>query len=312
MQPIRTVAVQGAGAMGAYFAGKFFDTPGFSVSLIAQGERAGRLARDGLIVNGRRYDIPIIDPESTGTQADLIIVALKHHHLAKAVHDLRRIVGPNTTLLSVMNGLESEEFIGSVYGPDKFLYAVSVGIDAVREGNRINYTTGGTHYFGEADNTEINPKVLRVKEAFDRAGITCKIPDDMLRILWWKFMINVGINQASAVLGAPYGVFQRSADAHAFMESLMREAVALAKAADIDLREEDLQEWFNFLRTLSPEGKTSMLQDIEAGRKTEVEIFARKAIEMGIIHGIPTPVNTAVLRIIHVFEQMSGASPIES
>ncbi|MGC9311207.1 MAG: ketopantoate reductase family protein [Sediminispirochaetaceae bacterium] len=312
MQPIRTVAVQGAGAMGAYFAGKFFDTPGFSVSLIAQGERAGRLARDGLIINGRRYDIPVIDPESAGAQADLIIVALKHHHLAEAVHDLKHVIGPRTIILSVMNGLGSEEYIGSVYGLDKILYAVSVGIDAVREGNRIEYTAGGTHYFGEADNTELNPKVLRVREAFDKAGIHYKIPEDMLRILWWKFMINVGINQASAVMGAPYGVFQRSADAHAFMESLMREAVALAKAADVDLREEDLQEWFSFLRTLSPEGKTSMLQDIEAGRKTEVEIFAGKAVEMGTAHNIPTPVNAAVLRIIHVLEEMIGATPIES
>ncbi len=312
MQPIRSVAVQGAGAMGAYFAGKFYDTPGFSVNLIAQGERAGRLAREGLIINGRRYDIPVIDPESAGAQADLIIVALKHHHLAEAVHDLKNLIGPSTIILSVMNGLESEEYIGSVYGADKILYAVSVAIDAVREENRIEYTKGGTHFFGEAVNNDPSPKVLRVKEAFDKAGIDYKIPEDMLRILWWKFMINVGINQASAVTGAPYGVFQRSADAHALMEALMREAVALAKAVDVDLREDDLQQWFSFLNTLSPEGKTSMLQDIEAGRKTEVEIFAGKAVQMGITHGIPTPVNAAVLRIIHVLEEMSGATPIES
>lgn len=312
MQPIRSVAVQGAGAMGAYFAEKFYDTPGFSVGLIARGERAGRLKREGLIINGRRYDIPVIDPESAGAPADLIIVALKHHHLADGVHDLRHIVGPDTIILSVMNGLESEEYIGSVYGPDKILYAVSVAIDAVREGNRIEYSKGGTHFFGEAVNADPSPKVLRVKEAFENAGIDYKIPEDMLRILWWKFMINVGINQASAVTRASYGIFQTSPDAQALMESLMREAVDLAKAADVDLREDDLQQWFSFLRTLSPEGKTSMLQDIEAGRKTEVEIFAGKAVQMGITHGIPTPVNAAVLRIIHVLEELSGASPIKS
>ncbi|MDY7026882.1 MAG: 2-dehydropantoate 2-reductase N-terminal domain-containing protein [Spirochaetota bacterium] len=83
MQPIRTVAVQGAGAMGAYFAGKFFDTPGFSVNLIAKGERYSRLERDGLIINGRRYDFPVIDPGQPGIEtADLIIVTLKHHHAA--------------------------------------------------------------------------------------------------------------------------------------------------------------------------------------------------------------------------------------
>jgi len=306
MQEVKNVAILGAGAMGAFFASKFFDVAECSVAAVARDERYDRLKRDGLVVNGEPYAVPVIHPDGASPPADLIIVALKHHHLSEAVHDLQNLVGDQTTIISVMNGLDSEEYIGSVYGMDKVLYAIAVGIDAVRQGNRITYTKPGKLYFGEAVNPQVSRRVRRVQAAFDRAGIPYETPPDMIRMLWWKFMINVGVNQASAVMRAPYGAFQSSPDAQALMEALMREVIALAKAAGVNLVEQDLHDWYTFLNTLSPLGKTSMLQDIEAGRKTEVEIFAGKVVELGQTFGVPTPVNDTLLRIIHVLERYSA------
>jgi 2-dehydropantoate 2-reductase len=102
---------------------------------------------------------------------------------------------------------------------------------------------------------------------------------------------------------APYGVFQSSPNAQALMETLMREVIALAGAEGIDLTEQDIADWYRPLRTLSPTGQTSMLQDVEAGRKTEIEIFAGKVVELGHKHGIPTPVNETMLRLIRVLEE---------
>jgi 2-dehydropantoate 2-reductase len=292
--------------MGAFFATRFFDAAGFSTAVVARGPRFERLKSDGLVVNGKPYTIPVVHPDQATSPVDLIIVALKNHHLPEAVHDLKNLVGSSTTIISVMNGLDSEEYIGSVYGMDKMLYAISVGIDAVRQGNQVNYTRPGKHYFGEATNVHLSPRVQRVQEAFERAGISHETPLDMMRMLWWKFMVNVGTNQASAVMRAPYGVFQSSPHAQALMEALMREVLALAKVAGVNLVEQDLDAWYTTLNTLSPQGKTSMLQDIEAGRKTEVEIFGGKVVELGKTHNIPTPVNQTVLRIIRVLEQYPG------
>ena len=94
-------------------------------------------------------------------------------------------------------------------------------------------------------------------------------------------MVNVGMNQASAVMRAPYGVFQTMPEAQALMEALMHEVIVLAEHAGVNLVEQDIADWYGFLNTLSPQGKTSMLQDIEAGRKTEVEIFGGKVVALG-------------------------------
>lgn len=303
MPDIQKVAILGAGAMGAYFAASFFDCPDFSTVLVASGERLERLKQDGLVVNGKPYFIPALDPEKADSPADLVIVALKHHQLKEALRGLDKLVGENTVFISVMNGLESEETIGAMYGMEKVLFAISLQIDAVRTGNSVTYTTPGIHKFGEVLNTAISPKVRRVQEAFDKAGIRHETPEDMLRQLWWKFMINVGVNQASAVMRAPYGVFQSNPDAQALMEGLMQEVVSLATAENVNLTRQDIENWYPVLNRLSPQGKTSMLQDIEAGRKTEVEAFSGKAIELGKKHGIATPVNLAIYQIIRVLEQ---------
>jgi 2-dehydropantoate 2-reductase len=303
MPPIQHVAILGAGAMGSVLASRFHATAKLATSLIATGERNRRLREKGVAVNEATYRLPVIDPGKATSPVDLIIVALKHHHLPTALPGLDRLVGPNTLFLSVMNGLDSEAAIASLYGQDKVLYCISVGIDALRENDRVTYTTVGTLQFGEADNTEISRRVRRVRQALDAADIPHQTPQDMLRALWWKFMVNVGVNQASALTRAPYRAFQENADARAVMFGLMREVLILAKAEGIHLDEGDLPVWDAFLQTLSPKGKTSMLQDIEAGRKTEVEIFAGKAVELGQKHGLATPMNEMALRIIHTLER---------
>ncbi len=306
MNKINRVAILGAGGLGAAYGSRFLNAPGFETDFIARGERYERLQKEGLVVNNVPVDVSPVHPgDETAKTADLIIVALKQYHLANALPDLRPFVGEQTTILSVMNGLDSEAVLGERYGMDKMLYAIALGIDAVREGNRIDYSAGGKIFFGEPQNDAPSERVLRVQEAFDRAAIPAETPADMMLTMWRKFMINVGINQASAVLRAPYGVFQGDPAAQEIMESLMREAIAVAHAEGVHLSEADLQGWYDFLNTLSPDGKTSMLQDVEAGRQTEVEIFGGKVVELGDLHQLPTPVNRTIVNAIRVQERRS-------
>jgi 2-dehydropantoate 2-reductase len=305
MSPIERVAVIGAGAMGAIYAGKLFDMDKDCVSLIAQGERYDQLNEKGLIVNKKHYAIPVVKPDKI-LPSDFIVVAVKHHHLPTAIREIKNAVGANSIIISVMNGITSEEQIGAVYGMDKMLYAVALGIDAVRQGNSVTYTTQGKLLFGEAENHVLTERVKCVQSLFDRAGIAHETPEDMIRTLWWKFMINVGINPVSAVLRAPYGVFQTSHEAEEIMEGAMREVVIIADAANVHLSQQDIKQWHAVLSTLSPQGRTSMLQDVEAKRKTEVEMFAGKVVDLGKTYDIPTPVNRILLYMIKIIEQRYG------
>lgn len=299
----KLIVVLGAGAMGAAYASRFYDLDPACIAFAASGERYKRLKHDGVVVNDQPYPIRVLSPQDAGPKADLVIVALKHQHLPTALPDLQNLVGEKTIFLSIMNGLDSEPMIGAVYGEEKVLLATAVGIDAQRDGNKIHYSKGGTIFFGEPENTTLSQRVKHIQAIFDQAGIAYQTPADMIRVMWWKFMINVGINQASVILHAPYCTFQSSPNAQQIMESAMREVIKIAEPAGINLVEGDIQEWYTFMNTLDPGGKTSMLQDIESGRTTEVDIFAGKVIDLGKKYGIPTPVNEILYNAIKIIEQ---------
>ena len=306
MSTFEKISVIGVGAMGAAYASLLSDMDKDCVSFVAKGQRYDRLKEHGLIVNGRTYRVPLIGPEDGVSPADLLIVAVKDYHLSEAIQDMGCVIGPQTTILSVMNGIDSEEQIGAVYGMEKVLYAVAVGIDAVRDENRVSFSKQGRLFFGEADNRSITPRVKDLQSLFDRAGIVHETPEDMIRILWWKFMINVGMNQVSAVLNATYRVFQQFREARELMEAAMREVITIAKAMDVHLEEKDIHDFYPFLSAMSPDGKTSMVQDVEAGRKTEVDMFAGKVNALGERLGIPTPVNQTLFRLLKVMEKSSA------
>jgi 2-dehydropantoate 2-reductase len=141
MKPsIEKIAIIGAGALGAAYGSILYEMDTQSVSFIASGKRYEKLKNDGVVVNGKRYAIAVARP-AEATPADLLIVAVKHHHLDQAITEMKKAIGPETTILSVMNGIDSEERIGAVYGMDKVVYGLTLGIDAVREGNRDGYSS---------------------------------------------------------------------------------------------------------------------------------------------------------------------------
>lgn len=303
MKKIETVAVIGAGALGGMYAAAFADMDPESVFLVAGGRRKKRLESEGFWFNDRAYRLPVAEPQGPSRPVGLILVAVKHRQLEQTLDDMARFVGPESLILSVMNGIESEERIAARFGWGKTLYCVALGMDSLRENNRIRCSNQGRLLIGESNNSAPAETVQRLKALLERAGIECEVPGDMIRALWWKYMINIGINQCSAVTGSNFGVFQQHAEARELMDAAMREVMAVARARDIDLNESDIRQWHQVLMTLGPEGKTSMLQDIDAGRETEVGMFAGSLVAMGEELGVDTPVNRTLLRIIRVMEK---------
>lgn len=293
---VETVAVVGAGAMGGMYAAHFA-AAGFDVVLVASGDRARRLREDGLIVNGKSLRARVVDPDVAADRgpADLVLVAVKDRQLAEAIEQIAPLVGEHTTILSVLNGLDSEEALAATYGAQRVLLCVAAAMDAQRVGNRVTYRQAGRLTFGPAQPGDCPDRVAAVQRALDRADLAWHTPDDMRHAMWWKFMVNVGINQACAVLRAPYGTFQVDGPARALMQALQEEVIAVAAAEGVELGAADLDSWHEVLAGQPVDGWPSTLQDVEAGRPTEVDILAGRVVTLGERHGIPTPYNQAML-----------------
>lgn len=304
MKKIERVYISGLGAIGSLYASLIYDTKSTGLYVIADQERVDRYRHYGVIINGRKYDFNYITPDAAAEPADLILIAVKQNNLDESISAIKRFVRKDTLILSLLNGITSEEIIGKAYGMDKILHSFVVGTDAVRQGTDASFKNSGRIVFGSARGSLDNEKIKQVKDLFERSGIGYTIPDDIIREQWWKFMMNVGINQVSAILRAPYGVFQNINEAQELLKMASMEVLAIAERKEIRLTTGDIEKHLEIFKTLTPDGKTSMLQDVEAGRKTEVEIFSGAVIEMGRELGIPTPVNDMLFRMIRTIEQM--------
>ncbi|MDR2618080.1 MAG: ketopantoate reductase family protein [Treponema sp.] len=301
---INSVLIAGAGAVGLLAAETIYHSDPQCVSILAKGERLKRYREKGLKVNGKRLDFRF----GGDSPVDLIIVACKFHHLSQIIEDIRPCVGRDTIILSLLNGISSEDIIGAVYGRERLPLGMIIGTDAFHSGEETTYTLKGVINFGDADGKN-GEREKSIADFFTRTGVPFALRENMRRMLWYKYMINVGANQTTAVLRLPYGAVQNKGgpgeikEARLLMEKAMQEVIAAANAEGIDLNEQDIAEWYRTLNLLNPAGYTSMAQDVLAGRKTEVEMFSLQMMELGRQHGIPVPVNETLYLQLRAIEQ---------
>ena len=293
----------GLGAVGGMIASKLQACGSCSFKVVVDSDRRRKYTEQGVTVNGSACFFNFLCPDERDEAADLIILAVKNHHLAAAIEEIRPFVGPGTHLLSLLNGIDSEMILGREFGMEKMLYSFIVATDAVRIGTGIQYSNIGKIVFGEKGMSAPSPRVEMIRALLESAGIPCETPKDILRELWWKFMMNVGVNQTSAILKAPYGVYARSQTARDLMRDACLEVVRIAEKAGIPLVEADIDACFKILSGLSADKKTSMLQDVEACRKTEAEAFAGTVMRLGQEYGVQTPVSQVLYKMIRIIEE---------
>lgn len=304
MKEIKTVSLIGLGAIGAFVAPKLQEKLGDNFRVIAGGSRKKRLEKQGVIINDISYKFPIVEPEEKTGYADFAIFAVKNTQLSQAIVDMKNQIGPDTIVMSLLNGVTSEIHIGQAFYPENILTSV-IRVPSLNQNGKISYPeSSGMISFGEEKNDKLSPKVEAVKRLFDKAQIRYQIPNDMLKNMWLKYMSNVSENQLCAILGVPYKGFAVSLDHIEYMrENAAREVIAIAQKKGIDLSEQDLVDRIPIVRGLIPDGKPSTLQDIEAGRKTEVETFAGDIIRMGQELGVATPYNEIFYHMIYALEE---------
>ncbi len=291
MKQTKNILIIGLGAIGSIYAAKFHKKDPESLRILINQDRLFKYKNNPLVFNAEKYDFNYVLETDNEKKADIILIATKNNTFSDAVKMIRPFVKEDTVILSLLNGISSERVLIDEFGTDKVLYSYFIGHASVKDGRKVSHDGIGKIVFGEKNNKELSDKVSKVKEVFDSAGIDYLIPEDMLSSMWQKFVINVGINQASAVFYADYKKMQESKEARDLTLNLMSEAVEIAKAIGIKGYESFIEQTFKVIDKMPPGLKSSMFQDIENKRQTEVDIFSGEIIKLGRKLGIKTPFN---------------------
>ncbi len=304
---IEKAAVLGLGAIGCTVAPGLQKVLGHeNFCVIASGERKQKLEQHGKTINGTNYSFKVSDTKEKDIQ-DLIIVAVKASGLMSAIQDISSHVGEQTVILSLMNGVTSEEQFAAVYGREKVLYSLTTISSQIRSGEAFYSLEAGCIRFGEADNTVQSDRVQAVAQLFERAGIPYEIPRDMRLALWEKFLFNVSNNTVAAILHARHFYFQKIEAANRARRMVLEEAAAVAEAMQIPVTQELLDGCMFYSDAYPADGYCSMVQDIEAGRKTEKEIFLGDLIRMADSVQVPVPICRFLYQILEAMETAAAA-----
>ena len=304
MNEINDVLICGIGAVGSIYADKINNCNNSRLKILADKKRLENYTKTPKIFNGKPLIFNYILPEDNSFKADLIIIATKFDGLKQTIQNIENFVKDDTIIISLLNGVTSEELIAQKYGWKHVLISYFIGHSSMRQGNIITHDGIGDIVFGVKDSSKTDiGDIELVKKYFDRIGITYKIPDDMLHAYWLKFMLNVSSNQPSAILKMTFGQMNKSKKFMEFSKKIMAEVQAVAKAEGVQNTHTMIEEAFNAFNKMIPDGKTSMLQDIEANKKTEVEMFAGTIIELGRKHNIQTPYNIVLKDMIEVIQE---------
>ena len=288
---MKNVIICGLGAVGMTYASKLGGKSRgkCNLKILVNEERLERYSKNKPVLNGVEQDFNYILPDDN-FDADLIIIATKASGLDSAVKMIKNFVSSKTIILSLLNGISSEEVIRSAYPEAKVLKSYFIGHSAVRVGNSVTQDGVGEIVMERDDG---------LIKFFNDAGVGYAVPDDIDYSMWLKFTMNIFSNQTSAVLNMTFGEMKHNRAFIDFAKKIIAEVRSVAELKGINRLEKDA---LNALSRMCDEGKTSMHQDILAGRKTEVDIFAGEMIKLGRELGVPVPYNQVLYDMVKIKE----------
>ena len=293
----RSAALIGAGAIGGFFIKGLSEALGSSFCLVASGERADRLRKNGLVINGEQVYFNVCSPQEAAG-ADLILVATKYNSLPGILEDVRYMTGPGTTVVSTLNGVDSEEILAEVIGQEHILNAFMI-VASRRVGNRVDYNLDAAGLiFGEKDTPEKTPRAQALDDLLTKAGISHRFTPHILTEQWQKYVTNIGNNLPQAILGVGYQAYLDSEHVRFIHDRLQDEVIRVAAACGITVHRDE-----NYAGRVIPEARFSTLQDLDAGRRTEIEMFAGILMKKAAEAGIEVPYVTYTYHAIRALEE---------
>lgn len=293
----------GAGAIGSFF-GARLARGGADVTLIARGAHLEAIREGGLTLEeGGRAEVlrlPATDNPAEVGPVDLVLVCVKTQHTAAAAPALRPMLGPDTLVLSLQNGVGNEEILARELGRERVAGGVAlVYVRVVRPGT-VRHYAGGAVEIAELDGAD-TPRIRTVQRLFEQGGVPCTVSGDLAVTLWNKLVWNCALNGLTALTRATLDRLVASPGMRDIFRAVLEEAAAVARAEGVRLPADVVDRWMDTAPRLGA-ARSSTLDDLESGRPLEVEDLNGEVVRRAERHGIPVPYNRLILEALRLLD----------
>jgi 2-dehydropantoate 2-reductase len=308
------VAVVGAGGVGGFYGARLLEA-GEDVAFVARGPHLDALRGRGLTFvteeGGRRRERILqaraaADPVEIG-EVDLVLLCVKSYDVLDAARSLQPLLGRETSVLALQNGLDHVEVLSEVLGEGQVMVgAVRFLAARIEKPGRVSHSGGeGEIVFGEPRG-EPSARVYRLSDVFSRAGIPNRVSSVMQRVLWEKLLFIGGVGGVTALARAPVGPLLRNREGEVLITEACEEVAAVANAAGVDLGAGAVEDAMRSAAAASPSWRSSMARDLEEGRRLEVDALNGAVVRRGTRFGIPTPINRTIYACLSVHQPEGG------
>lgn len=296
------IAVMAAGALGGYF-GARMAAAGHDVSFIARGSNLEAIRKSGLKVESVHGDLHLPKPNVTDDpgeigSVDIVLFAVKLWDVEKAAAQALPLIGPQTRLIPLQNGVDSTERIAPILGADHVVAGSAYIATVLSAPGVVTHTSQFARMVCGRTDGKPDERLKSFADAAQAAGLDITVSEAIERERWQKFVFLVGLSGATATTRQPLGPILADADTRAFFYSLMREVVAVGRARGVPIPEDFADDRMKFAQGSPPTFKASMLHDLERGNRLELDWLAGKVVEFGRTLGVPTPANDAVYAVL--------------
>lgn len=308
------IAVMGAGGVGGYFGG-LLAKAGQDVTFIARGPHLEAIKANGLAVTSELSGDFTVEGAATDDTAsvgpvDLVLYTVKMYHNAEAIPAVRPMIGPETVVLTLQNGVDNGHLLAADLGANHVMVGTAVVLAGIEKpGLVVQRGQVGSITFGEMSGG-IKSRGQTLLDVFQTASWKVELSDNAMRALWRKFVYLTGSASVNAATQITYGEMRAIPETRELIKTAWREIVAVAHASEADPGDDVLDWCESSLDAFPAQGRTSLANDFQAGRPVEIEGLTGAVVRLGREHNVPTPVHTTVYALLKPAAlKIAGESP---
>jgi 2-dehydropantoate 2-reductase len=287
----------GSGGVGGYFGAKLLRA-GVEVTMVARGPHLEAMRRSGLTIRSAVEGESVVRPASVERlegvpRADAVLFCVKSFDTEDAAARLWSILGPETPVLSLQNGVDNEDKIDAALGAGRAMGGVAQVFATIEAPGVIKHQAAGRIIFGEMDG-RVSERAERLRDTFARAEVPVELSRNIRRALWEKYILICAVAGTTALTREPLGVIRETPPTWRLFRELVAEVTALARAAGVDVPDDTVDQIMKFASGIPPANRASLAQDLLQGRRLELEAIHGYASRLGERLGVPTPALFAV------------------